>query len=54
VRDWAPPWCWAGWAFYVINYAASGRFPGGLVPAFAIPGVLFLIYAAGDRVKSGP
>jgi hypothetical protein len=29
-------------AFYVINFAGSGRFPGGAFPLFALPGVLFL------------
>ena len=37
-------------AFYLIDYAATGRFPARLLfPMFCIPGVLFLIAGLSAR-----
>lgn len=30
-------------AFYAINHLVSGRFPGGALPLFYLPGILFLL-----------
>jgi len=39
-------------AFYLTNYAVSGRFPGGWVfPMFFVPGILILLSWALDRVR---
>jgi hypothetical protein len=41
-------------SFYLINFSASGRWPGGAFPLFAIPGVLYLATAAVSCKKSEP
>ena len=41
-------------AFYAVNYAASGRFPGGWVfPLFFLPGLLAIVSWVVERVSFG-